>query len=351
MAKRRKSTSYYENLIDYDDSNKNKILSKEDIEQGAFYKLDDYLERVFIPSSIQYRSVDGTFGEEKSFIYFNKISEFGFSKVEAEYVVEYLRRKGIEVISRFFTFENDGMTKSYYFANQIMTLAYNSPLIEKSRQLELFGKYKKSHDKKILDELFVGNMRIVYSALRIFAVKNKISFLDFSFEEFEAVGLEALSLAIETFDSKLGFAFSSYAYRVILNAYSNHFRNNKNDLIEKFNSARLIIEEKFGVTLKEDFSIFDDILSYMLEEKMISPNDYASTYKSILYTLKKYYTLAVTENFDCSIEEVDEAIDYENLLAKLNDNFLETHGIRDIEWLIYSLGLDGFSKKKLYRTC
>ena len=78
---------------------------------------------------------------------------------------------------------------------------------------------------------------------------------------------------------------------------------------------------------------------------MISSNDYASTYKSILYTLKKYYTLAVTENFDCSIEEVDEAIDYENLLAKLNDNFLETHGIRDIEWLIYSLGLDGFSKK------
>ena len=141
--KNRNSVLDYTEALYYDEnqSNKGKILSQKEIEQGDFHKLDDFIEQHLIPTNIRYKSVDGTFSKEEAHISLFNIVYYNFCREEIEYIISYLKKKGITVVSKKVVRETKKVYGKENFA--YFDIAYHNPLLDQDDQSKLLEEYKK----------------------------------------------------------------------------------------------------------------------------------------------------------------------------------------------------------------
>lgn len=95
-------------------------------------------------------------------------------------------------------------------------------------QEEMFKEYRETRDIKLRNEIALNNMGLVHYALK--EIYNKYYH---DYEELEQEGAYFLLKAIEKYNPNLGYKFSSFAYKYILNASRYRLDYFKNISIDK----------------------------------------------------------------------------------------------------------------------
>ena len=146
---------------------------------------------------------------------------------------------------------------------------------------ELVKKYQVSHDKKILEEIIRESKDIIDFYLNT---------LGLNYEEMYDYAIEGLIKAIISYNCKWK-SFFNYADKHIKRAIlSNLIRETNADenLFASFLEIKRIVENRYGVTLEKDFSIFDDILEEMIRRGIFRKDEYEIAKRNILIILQDY---------------------------------------------------------------
>lgn len=148
---------------------------------------------------------------------------------------------------------------------------------------DLVINYQKTKDVKVL------NMIIDKCKNLLTYFTNKDLYLES--DEIYELALEALYDSILRYNGSYNKDFQNFACHNIKYYVLNNVRrnNNSNPLYENFLIAKGIIEEKFGITLEKDFSLFDYIIDYMVENKLIREKYRDLVKKKLLLFLKRGY--------------------------------------------------------------
>ena len=200
---------------------------------------------------------------------------------------------------------------------------------------ELVKRYQVSHDKKILEEIIRLNKDIIDFYL------NNIPGL--SYEERYDYIIEGLIKAVLNYKFRWK-SFASYADSYIKNTLVtkiNQDKRNGGKLFADFLVIKRIIENRYGVTLEKDFSIFDDILEEMLERGLIDKNNFEKEKKIILVVLRDYQKCLNKEE---SIDYSDIPFDLDFDIPNLKDLLITILGERKYLMLAYQYGLFGLPK-------
>lgn len=200
---------------------------------------------------------------------------------------------------------------------------------------ELVKKYQVSHDKKILEEIIRLSKDIIDFYLNISGA---------NYEEMYDYAIEGLIKAIISYNCKWK-SFIRYADKYIKRAiFSNLVRetNDSENLFPCFLEIKKIVENRYGVTLEKDFSIFDDILEEMIRRGIFTRSEYEIVKRNILIVLQDYKKSLVTlePNEDYSDIPFDLALDISNL----KDLLITILGERKYLMLAYQYGLFGLPK-------
>ena len=201
---------------------------------------------------------------------------------------------------------------------------------------ELVKKYQVSHDKEILEEIIRLNKDTIDFYLNNIQVLN--------YEEMYDYAIEGLMKAIISYKCKWK-TFIMYADMYIKRAiFSNLVRetNDSENLFPSFLEIKKIIENRYGVTLEKDFSIFDDILEEMIRRGLFRKDEYEIAKRNILIVLQDYNkSLATLEpNEDYS----DIPFDLEFDIPNLKNLLMTLLGERKYLMLAYQYGLFGLPK-------
>ena len=307
-----RSSNIYENLMafDIDDSNHSKILTQKETLEEDYSKLERYLEEVVIPSNIQYKKV---LDEYKPYIKYSIILKYGFSLEELRYTINYLKNKDIEIIS----FLNNS-----YFSKDFKLVynkySYKLPFGElkelkkcnAEEQNKLLLEYKETHDINIKQKLINSNIPLVLNVMsKLTNLKTRDDFYDDILSE----GILGLIHAIEDYNPSTNYQFSTLAVKYIINSILNYLRKNNaiSPLYDNFLTAKSVIEERFRTTLEHDFTIFDYILDYMVENNQIRDVDRVLVTRRLVWFLKKIYPIYKTDSEYIDYQELDS-----NLISK-----------------------------------
>ena len=171
--------------------------------------LDNFLDEHFIPNHIIYKKTTDDIEdmEYEKYINLYNISVLRLSDEEKNYIIEYLKEKGISVQGRTssMNFESDSYIDTRNPAGGIKPKA-----LTKEETAEKFKLYNETHDPKIREEIILGNMRLVWHVLR------HMNF-DYNLDQYDLLqnGYEGLVCAVDRFDPSKGLAFSTYATKYI----------------------------------------------------------------------------------------------------------------------------------------
>ncbi len=300
-----KSLEDYEELIAFgiDDSSSSKILTAKEIEGEDYERLDRYIDEI-LPIYLEYNE------DYKPYVKISRFIGMKFSLIELKHIIKYLKEKGIMItIGYVNTYFNKVATANRLYYPYQTTLGEISklPKLPNDVQEELLRRYSKTHDKKIRDQLIRGNIRLVRTIMSRYTILLKRD--DFQ-EDLFSYGIIGLMKAIDNYKVDGNSKFSTFAINCILQTIANYIRKNNNLDILCFNflTAKSIIEEKFGTTLEKDFSLFEHIIDYMIENSMIRECDRELVEKRIILFLKKNYLNYEELGNMVDSEEVDDLV-------------------------------------------
>lgn len=172
-------------------------------------KLDKFLEEKFIPNNIVYKRVEHN-NEQKyvARVLLTRILHLKKSREEKQYIIDYLMKKGIQVIgySNCDAIEFDNFIYTRHFKKRI------SKSITSEETLEKLKLYNETNDINIRNEIVLGNMKLVN-----YALVNIIKDYHIDMSDLEQAGYIGLINAVDYYDSTKG-AFSTYALSCIANA-------------------------------------------------------------------------------------------------------------------------------------
>ncbi len=200
---------------------------------------------------------------------------------------------------------------------------------------ELVKKYQVSHDKKVLEEIIRESKDIIDFYLNT---------LDLNYEEMYDYAIEGLIKAIISYNCKWKLFFN-YADKHIKRAILSNLGRETNDdenLFSSFLEIKKIIENRYGVTLEKDFSIFDDILEEMIERGIFTRNEYEIVKRNILIVLQDYNkSLIPLESFE-DYSDIPFDLDFD--IPNLQNLLITILGERKYLMLAYQYGLFGLPK-------
>lgn len=96
----------------------------------------------------------------------------------------------------------------------------NIKVLKNDDTVQLIKKYKKSNDSKVLEEIIMGNMKLILSVIKNF--NNRCDNQDDLFQ----IGCIGLIKAINNFDLKYNLKFSTYAVPMIIGEIKRYLRDN-----------------------------------------------------------------------------------------------------------------------------
>lgn len=100
---------------------------------------------------------------------------------------------------------------------------FESPALTADKNYELFKKWHTTNNNECRDELILGNIKLVYK------LSQKHLYPDYIYDADDRLqyGILALIRAVDTYDYNKGYAFTSYAVRVIENRFKLGWRRMK----------------------------------------------------------------------------------------------------------------------------
>lgn len=304
-----------------------------------YLKIEDFLEKEFIPRNIEYRKRDNNnYKKSKKYpyIFLNSILNLGLNFDESQYIIYYLNDKGIIIC---------GDNKKYNF---IIPNYYKNPNFktneEKEEELELFKQYKKTNDSKIRNDLVSRHLGLAKSI-----VKKYSAYYNCDKDDLESYALEGLVKAVDRFDYTLGICFSTYAYCMI-DGYIK--RGVIDNLANSGNKVRQFyfkiypyikkIEEEYGMSLYDNVGLVRFVLDLLIDENVIRPEQSKEIEKIILTNY--HFSIEQTDIHiisDGGIDEVDDEIFINQVKDFIIDFLNKKCTSRQREVFIKRFGLDG----------
>lgn len=96
----------------------------------------------------------------------------------------------------------------------------NIKVLKNEKTIELLNKYKENKDNSVLEEIIMGNMKLILSVIKKFA--NRCDNQDDLFQ----IGCIGLIKAINNFDTNYNLKFSTYAVPMIIGEIKRYLRDN-----------------------------------------------------------------------------------------------------------------------------
>lgn len=275
-------------------------------------ELDKFLDEVFIPSYIHTKvNRSNIYGDNYFSIQFNSITKLRLSDDEIKHTIDYLGKQGIIVCGNAVMPEGE-------FSNYDFNLTYSSSslpdVLDKDEINDLFIKLSDDgvslrEKKKIRKKLIEHNVRLVdYVLFRIHKYYN-IDIL-----EYRSYGYEGLINAVDNFDYKLGFCFSTFAYKCILSSIQKSIVINSdisNQIYFDFLRAQKIVEENFGRKyVVGDFDMLNEILDFLVGIGQISSRQAENIYfsETTKNGITNYLDITEIEDYITYDGEFDESV-------------------------------------------
>lgn len=314
------------------EENKNDVPVYSDIEytknndkiREDYSRLDRMLEKDFIPKYIKIKKkMDKITGDIEVFasIALFQIQRLKLSEDEIKYVIDFLGKRDIQVFGKNSTldseFENYTYMNNYKHSKLPDTVDWDV-------QLKWFIKYNELKDdatkqkeaKEIRDDIIKANMRLVPFVNYKFTM-----YYGFDIDELNSYGYEGLIKAIDYFDYKSGYKFSTYAYKSIQrNVLLGKAREMGFSAFQKYTKVQQAIEsiKEFYDEMGFDKEVSKDEVITLLEEaygekRSEAENSYNKYMLSSLESLDDY-----DEDYDDDYyaELESDQLDDEELLRK-----------------------------------
>ena len=215
---------------------------------------------------------------------------------------------------------------------------FNHDILNKEEEQELFKKYNETHDINVRNEIIKHNLKLVYGE----AIKYKeIYNSDDYFQE----GIIGLIEAVERFDYKKGFRFSTYAILWIDNSIK----------IAHDNQAKMIRLPRNKVTELK-------FLNSKIDE-FVKSNGYYPTYSEMakitnfklkkIYELLKYniHIISLEKNIDEINLNTDSLFTYESDLSDIqiasDSNIEEEYASKELKEILNNILNDKLTKKEI----
>ena len=115
------------------------------------------------------------------------------------------------------------------------------------------------------ENLVLDNIGLVGDLASKYYMKFNCSF---EYEDLRSVGMVALAKAAKSYNKDLGFAFSTYAYKIIKNEIILYFNLNKNHNTNISLSKEVLDGLELGDTIPLDYDFFDDLEKTVENEKL-----------------------------------------------------------------------------------
>lgn len=230
--------------------------------------LDRFLDEHFIPNHTIYKKTTDDIEDMKYEKYINlyNISVLKLSDEEKNYIIDYLKERGISVQGRTssMNFESDSYIDTRNPAGGIKPKA-----LTKEETDEKFRLYNETHDQKIREEIILGNMRLVWHVLR------HMNF-DYNLDQYDLLqnGYEGLVCAVDRFDPSKGLAFSTYATKYIDGYIRDEMHAQQGIRPSDIPLFRIMksLEKEFGESINDNPSLAEKVVDRIVDKGLRSEN-------------------------------------------------------------------------------
>lgn len=292
--------------------------------------LDEYLETKFIPAHVLLKHQKDLSGSQIFFlsIRLDKILALQLSKLEFEYVINYLKEKNIHVNGKNIEFKDE--FENYDFVTSYKENGMGST--ETSRKIKI---YKQNNDSALREEIIINHMAIVRYVAYKFAIINGVNN-----HELESYGYETLIKALENYNISSTITFPQYANLCIMKTILSEIRKNLHGktctYYFDYIKAIKIVERESGMMLHENLELIEDVLDLLVRTNKINETEREKARKRIM-------TLVIG---DISLDDDNQLIDTrdyseEVVNSVVIDNALCTLSERSREVLRLRYGLSG----------
>ena len=157
---------------------------------------------------------------------------------------------------------------------------------------------------KTNDDLILDNMNLAYDlAWKYYNKFNR----RFELEEIQSTALLGLTKAAKTYNSNLGFTFSTYAYKVMLNEFLLYLRSNTKHINILSISQPLFDDITLEDSLASDIDIEENLNDNEYSQKLyLEINKLNDKYKTVLlYKLKGYTQQQIAEKENVNVQDIN----------------------------------------------
>ena len=243
----------------------------DDLIYEDYSKLDEFLEKEFIPANVTMRKKvksQDTEGRIYPFIQLSAIVKLRLSELETKHVMEYLSENGIYVRGINSTIDEEFENYDYYRTYRSAILPET---LSEDDQLQKFALYYQTKDPVLREQLIIANMRLA----SYIAYKMSVAY-GIDIHELVGYGYEGLIEAVDRFNPTYGHKFSSYAYKYIkgyiLKGISELQGIDKAYWFAGFLKAKRQVEIA-GTTLESNPELAYQIVDIMVKDGAISPKN------------------------------------------------------------------------------
>ena len=144
----------------------------------------------------------------KKSIKLEDVIELDLDEQEYDAVMEALKRSGVDIEEKFEELEENNLYHTD-IVKQYLEEIGRIPILTKEEEKTLFIEYSTTKDSKIREKLINSNLKLVVSIAKHYHTKTRMSTIDFL--DLIQDGNEGLMKAIDKYDVRLGYKFSTYA--------------------------------------------------------------------------------------------------------------------------------------------
>ena len=326
-----------------------------------FTKLDEFLD-TYIKNNYRCKRKDDDTYEVS--IQLNKILKLKLCEKELEHVFEYLNQRNIQVRGYSPNFDSEFINYTYIRRFNSIPFPERIDGYKVEENIEL---YHKTKDIKLRNEIAEQTMRLVP-----FVSYNYAMLFDYDINELNSYGYEALLNAIEKFNPKVNYKFSTYAVKCIRGKILSGMKldkyNARGDTLviwnKRFYDAKKLYCKDHGYNIYEidDLEYMDEILSFMYDLGQITYEEQIESIKQLLmfsHVISIDEKLADNDDLDNNLDDdyvadnqfesdylmYNDEDDFENeelqkILSEQLDEVLDTLTEREQKILRFRFGLD-----------